>query len=205
MSVVLRLFILFDSKKKSWLDYVLQTKSRSLTKVALSLVSNDIVENEFIVDIGCGTGEILSLLSSHVSSENTYLGIDKSLYSLVLGSALFNRSHLYILFDADECVPLQSQSVTRILLCDAFPWIRNKERHLSELVRIMKPKARAYIINIHVKLHQNKIQSFGIPPINLDRLLNNKVRSVIFDHCSMQILRQYRQRKKGYSCIIERK
>lgn len=205
MSIVLRLFILFDSKKKTWLEYVLQTKSRSLTKVALSLVSNDIAENEFIVDIGCGTGEILSLLSNHDDSENIYLGIDKSLYSLVLGSALFSRSHFFILFDVDESVPLQSTVVTRILLCDTFPWIKNKEKHLNELVRIMKPKARAYIINIHAKLYQEKIKSFGISPINLNRFLNKKVHSIIFDHCSMKILRLYRQRKKGFSCIIEKK
>lgn len=88
-----------------------------------------------ILDIGCGTGETLTYLSTHFPGTNLY-GVDSQPSAVMFAR---KRGHKHIMLAQAERLPFKSQTFTTILFLDVIEHILDHKRVLLEAARVLKP------------------------------------------------------------------
>jgi SAM-dependent methyltransferase len=96
------------------------------------LTSTNISSNEWAIDIGCGTGSNLNVLSSKGIHS---IGLDHSIYAL----SLVKRRLTLPLINGDlSKLPLRSNSIGLIVAMDVLEHLENDANGIRELYRVLK-------------------------------------------------------------------
>lgn len=122
----------YDSR---WSSYVRATSEATIKRLPWSVGS--------ILDVGCGTGALLSQLVGKFPDSNI-AGVDASSEMLELA-----RSRLPPNVTLDRCwaeaLPFDDASFDTIVSCNMFHFIRRPEAALDEMLRVLRPNGTIVI------------------------------------------------------------
>ncbi len=144
--------------------------------------------NEQIMDLGCGTGYYLFLLSS-LPVKLQLTGLDNDKKALVEGKeSLKGRGIKFVLNDSRK-LPFPKSSFDKIVASEVLEHVENDEQVLKEIYRVLKPGGRLVI----------SVPSINYPffwdPINwtLQHLFNTHIKTGFFSGLWYGHLRLYQK------------
>lgn len=169
LPALLGLFCLF-SYSRSWVWYVINTKR--LPSYFLSLFASNLITNKksYVVDVGCGVGQLLPTLVRKSNAENV-VGIDKSFMNLMFARLYFaHKKTLLLCVDVENGLPFLDSSIHTILATDSFHYISHKSLFIKEASRILHKSGSMAIVHTSRIKNKNSNEK-GISPHVMKRLL----------------------------------
>lgn len=115
-----------------------------------------------LLDIGCGTGTMIELISQSYRNETAkYIGIDlsKEMISIAENKAIKNAS--FKIGDA-ESIELNDSSCDVVICMHSFHHYPNPKKVISEIHRVLTPKGKLYIVDNYRKGISMIIKNFII-------------------------------------------
>jgi len=101
-----------------------------------------------ILDLGCGTGVLFDLLRRRVGETGSVTGVDFSFEMAQRALHNFPFKNVNVI-DADAVqLPFEDSTFDMAVAFSAFPHFRDQQRALDETHRVLKPKAKFYIIHL---------------------------------------------------------
>ena len=101
-----------------------------------------------ILDIGCGTGILFDMLRRKVGPEGSITGVDFSFKMAQKAHRNFPFPNVNVV-DADAVsLPFADSSFDMAVTFAAFPHFSDQKKALFETHRVLKPKAKFYIIHL---------------------------------------------------------
>lgn len=156
---ILKLFS-FD---KSWANYLINRKDSFYYKIS-KVFFNKLSSGLNIVDLGCGTGNILR------EYEKSITAIDDSSLNLFFAKYFFaKKSDTLIKWDIEKDIPFLNKSIDFVHLNDTFQFIKNKRALLKEIFRSLKKEGVLLIVHTHKTRLYNSVH--GIEIVNLVTIL----------------------------------
>ncbi len=102
---------------------------------------------ECLVDIGTGTGRVLSLLSSRVRRAE---GIDQSHEMLTIARANLNRAgveNANVRKGDAAALPLEDGAADLVVIHQVLHYVENPDRVIAEAARILRPEGRLIVVD----------------------------------------------------------
>ncbi len=107
-----------------------------------------VTEGMDILDIGCGTGILFDMLRRIVGENGSVTGVDFSMEMVQKAHRNFPFPNVNVV-DADAIMlPFTDNCFDMAVAFAAFPHFSNQQRALDETHRVLKPKAKFYIIHL---------------------------------------------------------
>ena len=123
--------------------YSLGPTRREVKKKVLPLLEKN---NELkILDIGCGTGQLIKEISDHYNKVN-YLGIDVA--ENMIEVAKKNNKGKNVKFKTSSIESFESNDKYDIIICThAFPYFPNKQEMIKKMAGLCNKKGQVIIVN----------------------------------------------------------
>lgn len=123
--------------------YSLGPTRREVKKIVLPLLEKN---NELkILDIGCGTGQLIKEISDHYNKVN-YLGIDVA--ENMIEVAKKNNKGKNVKFKTSSIESFESNDKYDIIICThAFPYFPNKQEMIKKMAGLCNKKGQVIIVN----------------------------------------------------------
>lgn len=101
--------------------------------------------SDVILDVGCGTGNLLSILKSR-APESTIIGLDFA-FRMLQRYKYKNNGKSNIVLGLGEELPIKNESVNVIMNYCFFPHLRFKNIAIREFYRVLRKGGRYFIIH----------------------------------------------------------
>lgn len=123
--------------------YSLGPTRREVKKIVLPLLEKN---NELkILDIGCGTGQLIKEISDHYNKVN-YLGIDVA--ENMIEVAKKNNKGKNVKFKTSSIESFENNDKYDIIICThAFPYFPNKQEMIKKMAGLCNKKGQVIIVN----------------------------------------------------------
>lgn len=137
----------------------------SLYKKIVSLLDPDRNIDFKVLDIGCGRGELLGLLSGSVNSRCTLVGMDEMEDSIRTAKNNFPQIE-FIREKFISSLPFDDNSLDIVLSVDTMECIPNKTVLLDEVFRVLKPGGKVLFAHwdwdtqLYSSEHKSSIRKF---------------------------------------------
>jgi ubiquinone/menaquinone biosynthesis C-methylase UbiE len=105
----------------------------------------DIGEGKSILDVGCGTGILLSYLSEKVKENGSVFALDFSWNMIFKAKRTKRKSRIHFINAEVEALPLKDHSFDYVTCLDTFAHITNQKKAVSEMGRALKKGGRLFI------------------------------------------------------------
>lgn len=118
----------------------------------MSLAGTNVIPQKagFVVDIGCGVGQLLPTIAKKTSAAQT-IGVDKSFLSLFLARTFFSPLEtLLICADVNKDLPFRTASIGAIFSTDSFHYLNKRISFLKETLRVLTSTGLIAIFHIVV-------------------------------------------------------
>lgn len=163
-TVSLLTFFYYEKSESRYLK-----KRRRIPSYFFSLFAANLIKDNStrVVDIGCGVGHLLPILSQKSNSKNVF-GIDQSFINLFLARTFFSPSTFLICVDVENGLPFVDESLDIVLATDSFHYIKTKRFFLQEVARITKFNGKVAVSHT-LNAPDNNIK--GLSPNSLSKLL----------------------------------
>ncbi|MDH4269452.1 MAG: methyltransferase domain-containing protein [Dehalococcoidia bacterium] len=152
---------------QKYFDQLAPTWDKELTRERLKRLGNIVKElgikpGYYVLDIGSGTGVLLSFLTAEVGDEGKIVALDFSAEMLVQAQAK-NFPPMVGLAQADVlAIPLADSSMDLAICNSAFPHFGDKVKALKEIARVLKNNGRLAICHTMSREMLNRLhQSIG--------------------------------------------
>ena len=124
----------------------LTTSEKHLVRLGVELLS--VRPGDRVLEIGCGTGEALTFISSRVTSEGSAFGLDLS-REMLLRSRNKTTTPAYVQGDG-ACLPLQSGRFDAVFFAFTLELFSTEDIPivLSECCRVLKPGGRLGLVSL---------------------------------------------------------
>ncbi|HWR83449.1 MAG TPA: class I SAM-dependent methyltransferase [Candidatus Deferrimicrobium sp.] len=101
-----------------------------------------------VLDLGCGTGILFDMLRRKVGEEGSVTGVDFSMQMAQRAHRNFPFPNVNVV-DADATqLPFADSTFDMAVVFSAFPHFSDQQRAIDETHRVLKPKARFFIIHL---------------------------------------------------------
>ncbi|BCA53255.1 SAM-dependent methyltransferase [Nitrospira sp. KM1] len=95
-------------------------------------------EKQAVLDIGCGTGELLGRLAQVVRNDSKLIGLD-ALERSIAQAKTDHPNVEFICYKFDDRLPFPDKLFDVVVSIDTIECIKNKQALLSEIHRVLKP------------------------------------------------------------------
>jgi len=119
---------------RRWARYVDRSVRATLARLSIPKTTGR------VVDIGCGTGVLLGRLADTMPA-NRLVGIDLTPAMLAVARARLPAATALQIARA-EALPLADDAVDTAISCNAFHYVRDPDRALREMYRVLRPGGR---------------------------------------------------------------
>lgn len=155
MTIKLMSFLTYP---KAWVRYILNRDSDISFKVAKSFVTGFVGKRDLVLDLGCGSGNLIPYYLNRVIPENGYF-VDKSFLNLLIAKNFFVRSRTNLICtDVEKGLPFDSEIFDIFTATDSFHNITNKDILVREMGRLLKRNGLlliAHTINSPKVIYEN--------------------------------------------------
>lgn len=135
------------------------------------LISFNIKPDDKIVDIGCGTGNLTSVILEFLSEEGAIFAIDNSERMLLKAKGKLHNKPVRWLHCSAEQMDIPDNWADHIFCYSVWPHFSSPERVTREAVRILKRGGRLYIWHTISRDRVNEVHKNASEPIRSDLLL----------------------------------
>jgi ubiquinone/menaquinone biosynthesis C-methylase UbiE len=119
---------------------------RSAQQAVISLLN--LKENDFMLDIGCGTGWALGQAANLIDDKGTFYGVDLSEKMIDKAKENFKgRGNFHFLRANAEGIPLEDNLFNIIICTNSFHHYYNQVKALKEMKRLLKYQGKLYILD----------------------------------------------------------
>jgi ubiquinone/menaquinone biosynthesis C-methylase UbiE len=145
-----------EKLRREFNNWVLTGRADGMEKHHLSIAEQtirrmDLRPGERVLDLGCGTGWAGRLIARLVSEGPVGFG---QVIGLDISDEMIARAredskefeNLLFVWGSAEKIPWEENYFDKVLSIEAFYYYPDQERVISELFRVMAPKARLYIL-----------------------------------------------------------
>ena len=148
-------------------------------------------ENNKVLDIGCGTGYLTSILAKHVGTRGKVIGIDPDKERVQIASEKYTQSNLEFQVGDDKSFPEDQYNV--IFSNYVIHWIKDKDALFMKVVRSLCPGGKFGFVTGEGLL----------PPvlINLNYLMGPEKGKAMVERFAMVPLEEYE--RLAASCGLE--
>ena len=123
--------------------YSLGPTRREVKKIVLPLLEKN--KELKILDIGCGTGQLIKEISEHYNKVN-YLGIDVA--ENMIEVAKKNNKGKNVKFKTSSIESFENNEKYDIIICThAFPYFPNKQEMIKKMAGLCNKKGQVIIVN----------------------------------------------------------
>ena len=123
-----------------------------------------------ILDLGCGTGVLFDMLRRRVGDKGSVTGVDFSFEMAQKAFRNFPFKNVNVV-DADAVqLPFADSTFDMAVAFSAFPHFRDQQRALDETHRVLKPKAKFYIIHLVSSLELSEMHQRIGGPVEHDQI-----------------------------------
>ena len=123
--------------------YSLGPTRREVKKIVLPLLEKN--KELKILDIGCGTGQLIKEISEHYNKVN-YLGIDVA--ENMIEVAKKNNKGKNVKFKTSSIESFENNDKYDIIICThAFPYFPNKQEMIKKMAGLCNKKGQVIIVN----------------------------------------------------------
>jgi ubiquinone/menaquinone biosynthesis C-methylase UbiE len=105
----------------------------------------DIQEGKCILDVGCGTGILLSYLLEKVKEKGSVFALDFSWNMIFKAKKTKQKSRIHFVNAEVEALPLKDHSFDYVTCLDTFAHITDQKKAVSEMGRALKKGGRLFI------------------------------------------------------------
>ena len=155
----------FNAKARAWSEGVYVQRQRQCAERLLQRYR--ISPSGVVIDIGCGTGVLTSILTTTAS---IIISVDPSLEMLQMLQESNNFSRCFPVLCFAEELPFKSSSADWIVVYSAFPHFTDKSGSLMNFLRVLRPGGRVLIFHTSSRLEINKLHATLAPPLCYDLL-----------------------------------
>jgi ubiquinone/menaquinone biosynthesis C-methylase UbiE len=135
----------FDSLAAEW---DLWFTAEDLERLSHLVDSLGVGEGMDVLDLGCGTGVLFDLLRRKVGPAGLVTGVDLSIQMALVAHRNFPFDNVAVV-DADVVnLPFLDSSFDMAVSFSAFPHFSDKQQALREIDRVLKSRAKFYIIHL---------------------------------------------------------
>ena len=135
----------FDDHAASWDERHHRDTEAALGEVVRSF---GLSEGDIVLDVGTGTGVLLPLIRKAVGPGGTVAAMDFAFRMLEEAKHRPGASFENLVNASVEAIPCRAGIFDQVTCFSSFPHFPNKERALSEMVRVLKPGGSVSIAHI---------------------------------------------------------
>lgn len=162
----------FDRLAETWDDA--HTLEQMMGPLGAAVDTWDLNENETVLDVGCGTGNLTAVLLARLGKAGRVVGLD-------ISSAMLRRARLKIddprvtwLLGAADRIDLPNASCDRVICFSVWPHFADPIAVLKELRRVLRPHGQVHVLHlisreavnhIHRAAHET-VQQDLLAPVN---------------------------------------
>ena len=137
---------------------------RALKRAAAFDLQRLLAVNKFVLDVGCGSGEILGLLGNARPDLSLY-GVDRSTTAIHLARTRYSDSSTKFSCSAAELLPFADDQFDAVFLFGLLEHVQDYRAVLKELSRVMKTRGVACISSSNaasaLQIRNSLLASFG--------------------------------------------
>ena len=115
-------------------------------------------KTEAVLDLGCGTGVLFSLIRQLTQGRTKLFAVDFA-HCMTLEAARTSHRSFRILCGCAQHLPFSDDTFDRIIAFHVFPHIHHKVQALEECRRVLKPEGKLGIIHLHSSHELNAIHA----------------------------------------------
>jgi ubiquinone/menaquinone biosynthesis C-methylase UbiE len=135
----------FDSLAAEW-DRMFTAED--LERLLHLVDSLGVTEGMNVLDLGCGTGVLFDMLRRQIGKNGSVTGVDFSIKMAQKAYRNFPFANVNVV-DADATMlPFADSTFDMAVAFSAFPHFSNQQKAIDETHRVLKPKAKFYIIHL---------------------------------------------------------
>ncbi len=142
-------------------DYAAKATPHRFAHYATMVHELQIQGNETILDIGCGPGNLSMEVAERLST-GKLIGIDMSPNMINLARTLAEKRNIKnVEFVEGDALALDfpEGSFNLVMSSLVFPWVKDQNRFLSEVHRVLKPEGRLVMITLSDIVYREFIQA----------------------------------------------
>jgi ubiquinone/menaquinone biosynthesis C-methylase UbiE len=158
----------FDSLSSKW--DTLQDFKQLNEKIEDGLSRINILENEHILDIGCGTGNLTKALLSHLSTSGRVSAVDISPTMITLARRKIAGKRVAWRIAYVNSLPFENESFDRAICYSVWPHVGNKLSAIAELRRVLRKGGKLHIWHTLSRNAVNAIHQKSGGPLKNDHL-----------------------------------
>lgn len=148
------------------------------------LDDSSIQNNDYILDVGCGTGILIPYLLDRISDEGKVIGIDVSERMIEIAKNKYNDNRLYFIVNDIFHYDFKDLSFNKIFVFSTFPHLDEKDKILNRFYKILNKDGLLIIFHLagssHINFfHKNKVQNSILKKDYLPCI--NELRNIIDD------------------------
>ena len=137
----------FNDLSGRWDGFTDGERVRTALREALSAVP--IEQDEHIVDLGCGTGNLTAVLTEILGPGGTVTAVDFSGAMIDVARTKVRDPRVRWLVADVVRLPLEDRTIDRVICFSAWPHFPDPSAAARELVRVLKPGGRLHILHIN--------------------------------------------------------
>lgn len=124
-------------------------RNRYLRRAQSAVISLlDLEENDYFLDVGCGTGWALGRISTLLNGRGQFYGIDLSSKMIDRATENFKEWDNFHFVKANaEAIPIENDFFDIIICTNSFHHYFDPLKALSEMRRLLKPGGKVYILD----------------------------------------------------------
>ncbi|MGA1978605.1 MAG: class I SAM-dependent methyltransferase [Bacteroidales bacterium] len=119
---------------------------RNCQRLLVSIL--DVKEDISVLDVGCGTGHALGMISMLINGKGLFYGIDFSHGMIEKAKENFNDQSQFHFMEADAAaIPLSDDQFDIIICSNSFHHYPDPLKALNEMQRLLKAGGKVYILD----------------------------------------------------------
>ena len=140
------------------------------TRVATVLAEFPLALRETVVDVGCGTGNLVQALLAHLGPEGHVLAVDISPGMLAVARRKIQDPRVTWYQGDTGCLPTAGASCDRVFCLSVWPHLADARTVLHEFHRVLRPGGRLHILHLAGREQINALHASTQGPVRRDVL-----------------------------------
>jgi len=178
--------VFFDSIAHQWDGWENLPELRR--KLALGLGNLNICPSETLLDIGCGTGNIVLGLLGQLSPHGRVVAIDVSSRMIEIARKKIPDSRITWSIANAFQLPLANNSIDRTFCCSVWPHFDDPPAISREIFRVLRSGGFMHIWHFQSRAQINQIHAEAGPAVNKDVLAPATETATVLGQAGFQIM-----------------